>query len=549
MAGFRIGHLTFTYPGKGAPALRDLSLTVEPGQVVVIGGGTGSGKTTLLRLLKKPVWPAGTIEGTVEYDGIPAGKLDEARAAREIGMVFQDPESQIVMETVWQEMCFGMENLGFEPGVIQKRLAETASFFGMGNWIHQEVRTLSGGQKQLLNLAAVMMLRPRVLLLDEPVSLLDPIAAGHFTEMLCRINREFSVTTILSEQRLGDWYGRADRIGLMDGGRLLFSGDPRTVAARVWQAEDPEAREYLPPPARLFLGLAGLPEDPGAIPLSVREGRTWFSRFVRERPPGAREESPGEGAAPGDGEIRIRCRGLRFGYRKHGPEVLDDLWLELYRGEWFGLLGGNGSGKTTLLRVLAGLLAPQAGQAGVPGGGRPVRTGYLPQDPVALFGRDTVEDQLEAGLEVAGPGARERGEELVERFSLGPLRDRHPFDLSGGEQQLLALVLVLRSSPELLLLDEPTRGLDPRAARELAAHLRELCREGTTVVMVTHDIEFCARHADRCGLLFGGKVLAVAPPRSFFSQNHYYTTAVQRMVRDQLGALVTREEVEAAWGA
>ncbi len=553
MAGFSIRQLNFKYSGQQDAALEDVHLQIPPGSVVLLGGTTGSGKTTLLRLLKKQVRPTGKCSGEVLYDGIPVEEMDERRAAEEIGMVFQNPDSQIVMNTGWQELCFGMENLGYPTAVMQKRMAEIVPFFGMESWLHKDIETLSGGQKQILNLAGVMMLRPRVLLLDEPTAQLDPIAASGFLDLLFRINREFSVTIVMSEHRLEELYGRVDQVCLMAQGRIAFQGTPREVLCQVWERSYSDFLTYLPSVSRLFLDM----EEPGRcsvpVPLTVREARTWFDGFYpvyaeHFRKPSGPPPEPGE-----RGETVVRCDNVEFRYERHDPGVLQGLSLELHRGELFALMGGNGSGKSTLLKVLAGVLRPQGGRLRVGvhkpqrnASGRP-RTGYLSQNPVAYFCRDTLAEQLEERVESLGLQEASRLEELIDLFRLGPLLDRHPFDLSGGEQQKAALALVLLGEPDVLLLDEPTRGLDPVSRNELADRLKRVRDGGTAILMVSHDTEFCARHASRCGLLFGGRVMAVESPQAFFAQNHYYTTAVQRTVRETLGSVVTLEEVLGQW--
>ncbi|MFF2019392.1 ABC transporter ATP-binding protein [Paenibacillus sp. NPDC058177] len=565
--------LSFRYPDEARDSLHELSFTVREGEFVVLCGPSGCGKTTLLRHLKRELNPVGTGSGTVYYRGLPLGEWSPEIAAAEIGMVFQNPEAQIVMDTVWHELAFSMENLGYPLPVMRSRLAEIAGLFGLEPLLYKPVHELSGGQKQLLNLASVLVLQPKVLLLDEPTSQLDPIAAREFIQMLRRLNEEMSVTVIISEHRLEEVLPLADRVLMLEDGKLKAEGTAREISVKLGGGTaSPSDLAYLPAATRVYLGLTAEAALEGAnsIPLTVREGKQWLQREWRTdregegaRPSaehhsaaieagGSQRSSIPSGRPSGESALAeeiLKAREITFRYEKEGPEVLKKLSLSLFRGELLAILGGNGAGKSTLLHLLNGLAKPQRGRIDLAKGSS---TGYLAQNPLLYFSQDTAREELRQMAEYGGLSATEAQEEidgLLDIFELGELLERHPHDLSGGQQQKLALAMVLLLRPDILLLDEPTKGLDPAAKEKLASlllHLREL---GKSIIVVTHDVEFAASYATRCALLFDGGITAEGPPERFFSANYFYTTAVNRMVRDWLPQALTVEEVTRQWPA
>ncbi len=576
MSRYRLENLNFSYAGTPARVLREISSTIATGDFVVLCGPTGSGKTTLLRMLKPEVQPEGETSGSIYYDGAPLAAVQTYRSVREIGMVFQDPDAQIVMETAAQELAFGLENLGFDSGFIQRRLAEVSSYFGLESWLPEPIHQLSGGQKQLLNLASVLMLRPRVLLLDEPTAQLDPVAAREFLQSVHRLNQELSTTVIISEHRLEEVFPLATQVLMLDRGQVSCQGPPEEVARRVWNLQDQRFREYLPSVSRLFLNLNGQagvfsgngpdsrfsPADPARsaikchpeghrVPLTVRDARIWLDNLDVTRIQ-YRSEEPPEGVPVPANPGLLQGRRIDFQYQRDQVPVLQALDLELHAEDFLVLLGGNGSGKTTLLKVLAGILRPQRGRVLLDGQSihkmsapeRTRRLGYLAQNPALYFCRDSVQEQLWQRVENLGLSRNDpRVDEVISLFDLAEVMERHPHDLSGGQQQKLALALVLLSRPQLLLLDEPTKGLDPIWKLQLARILQELQRQGSGILMVSHDIEFTARFARRCALLFQGRVVAPDTPRDFFRQNHFYTTVVQRALGDRLPRVLALEDV------
>ena len=530
---FTIRDLTFSYPEQPQPALRSLSLTVERGEFLVLCGPSGCGKSTLLRQLKTVLAPHGHRTGELLLEGRPLDSLSQREQAERIGFVQQSPENQLVTDKVWHELAFGLESLGYDTPTIRRRVAEMASFFGIQNWFHKNVAELSGGQKQLLNLAAVMALQPSVLILDEPTSQLDPIAASDFLATLSRINRELGTTVILTEHRLEEAFGFASRVAVLEKGALLCTGTPAEVGAALKSAG---SAMFLAMPAAMRIWSA---VDSGApCPVSVRDGRRWLLDYAAAHPLKA---LPEEGPPP-ETEALISARELWFKYDQDRPDVVKGLSLEVRRGQLLALLGGNGTGKTTSLKLLAGLIKPWRGELEVRG-----TVGMLPQDPQTLFVRPTVREDL---LEVLPRAERKDAalERVVSLCRLTELLDRHPYDLSGGEQQRAALAKLLLRDPDILLLDEPTKGLDAEFKQSFGQILQTLQRSGVAILMVSHDIEFCAKYADRCALFFDGNIVTEGPPRAFFSGNSFYTTAANRMARELLPRAVTPEDVIVACG-
>ena len=542
MAHFHIENLTFSYPGSVTPTLDGVSLDIEKGEFLLLCGRSGSGKTTLLRQLKPTLAPYGKRQGEVFFDGKPIGEMTSREQAEKIGFVMQDPQEQIVTDKVWHELAFGLENLGCDPAVMRLRVAEMASFFGIQDWFHREVAELSGGQKQLLNLASVMAMQPEVLILDEPTSQLDPISAGDFLNTLKKINRELGTTIVITEHRMEDIFPAADRVAVMEDGRLTFLGSPREVGLALRESASP-LFSALPAPVRVYYAV----NPAGRCPLTVREGRAWLSE---EFPEGASVDALPEPACPDtDGEAALVIKECWLRYTRTGPDVLRGLNLRVPRGSLFAILGGNGTGKSTALKAVCGSVKAYRGSIEILGKRqrdyRPRELfrgclSMLPQDPRSLFVKETVlEDLQEMGAKQAAV------EETAALCRITELLSANPADLSGGELQRAALAKVLLRKPKLLLLDEPTKGMDSIFKAEFAAILDRLCREGVTVVMVSHDVEFCAEYAQLVGLFFDGQLITTGTPQTLFGSNSFYTTAVSRMSRHVFRNAVTSEQAAA----
>lgn len=538
MEAIQINHLNFSYPERREKTLTDVTLSVEPGAFVVLCGPSGCGKSTLLRQLKTVLAPHGDRTGEILIEGTPLDDMDQRQQSVRIGFVQQSPENQIVTDKVWHELAFGLESLGLDTPTIRQRVAEMASFFGIEGWFYKNVTELSGGQKQLLNLASVMAMQPSLLILDEPTSQLDPIAASEFLATLGKINRELGTTILLTEHRLEEAFPMATEVVVMDQGKILCRGTPQEVGIHL-QKQGHAMFLAMPTAMRVWAAV----EDTDVCPITVRDGRDWLSCFAEHRTllPIAPEPAYHYSKEPA-----IEAENLWFKYEQDTPDVVKGLSVTVRRGEFLALLGGNGTGKSTTLKLLSGLCRPYRGGLHMNGS-----VGVLPQNPQTLFVKKTVrEDLFEIlrGRKIAKGVQEEQVARVVQLCRLSELLDRHPYDLSGGEQQRAALAKILLLDPEILLLDEPTKGLDAEFKEVFAEIIQVLLRRNVTILMVSHDIEFCARYAHRCALFFDGSIVNQASPRAFFSGNSFYTTSANRMARRLLPEAVTPEDLIGACG-
>lgn len=523
MAAFSVRDLSFTYPQEGAPALKNISLDIPEGGITLICGASGSGKSTLLRRLKTCLADHGEQSGEVLFFGRCLDDIPNTEQARRIGFVFQHPDDQIVTDRVFHEMAFGPESLGWKQDEMRLAVAEMASFFGISELFMKNVSELSGGQKQLLNLASAAVMHPDVLILDEPTSQLDPIAASDFLSALRKLNDELGLTVILTEHRLEEALPMADMLAVMERGRLIAFDEPQKA---VMQIKSSPIFESMPTAAKVFAALGGN----GEAPLTVREGRAFVSSLAHGR------EAAGPSLKPVSGDPSVTLRECWFRYEKNSDDILRGLSFELHRGEVFSLVGGNGSGKSTSVGVISGRLKPYRGKVISYG----ARIAALPQDPRELLARSTVREELEEMN-----AAPEAAESVIELLELGDILDRHPFDISGGEQQRAALGKVLLTEPDVLLLDEPTKGFDGAMKKRMGGMISQLKAHGKSILIVSHDIEFAAEYSDRCALLFRGEIITQSAPREFFSGNYFYTTAAAKLSRGIIpGAVLCREVIE-----
>ena len=563
-----IENLSFAYPGEEIRALDRISLHIDKGEFIVLCGKSGCGKSTLLCHLKPPLTPHGKHKGEILFSGKPLEEMTNRDQAQRIGFVLQNPDNQIVTDKVWHELAFGLESLGFKTRDIRIRVAEMASYFGIQEWFYRDVASLSGGQKQLLNLASIMAMHPDLLVLDEPTSQLDPIAASDFLETVKKINRDLGTTIILTEHRLEEVFPAADRVVVMDEGRIYAVGTPMEIGQKL-KEDDHEMFTALPSPMQIYARTITREELP--CPITVRDGRQWLDKVMAAMPePGESETEDGSRIMPEYGKTTIENhpqtiiegKDLWFRYDKDLPDVVKGLSIKLFEGEFYCLLGGNGTGKSTTMALLSRLRTPYRGKILLQG--KDIRKyksadlfrgflGVLPQNPQSLFVKKTVEEEL---YEMIG-GRKEKKDAswhlamdkedavagIADLTHLNPFMSRHPYDLSGGEQQRLALAKILLLRPRLLLMDEPTKGLDSYFKQEFAGILAQLRAHGVTIFMISHDIEFCAAYADRCGLFFDGNVVADGPPREFFAGNNFYTTSANRMAREYFPEAVTGKDV------
>ena len=600
--------LSFRYSGEDKEVLSDIDLAIEEGGFYVICGASGSGKSTLLRQLKTSLQPVGQRSGRILYYGRDLEEVSQYTQSAKIGFVFQNPDTQIVTDKVWHELAFGLESIGMPQDMIRVRVAEMASYFGIQNWFYQSTDTLSGGQKQLLNLASVMVMHPKVLLLDEPVSQLDPIAAADFMATVHKLHAEFGITVIMAEHSLEEVAAYVDEVIFMKEGRLIAKGKMEELG-NILETHDPSMEEILTVPMQIARGYEKLQkkkEDTAfttndRIPYTVALGQKWMAqrfplakqeeikgfpftkREETEKFAFAKQEEAGRftsvkqkekkslpakdpkkqnrGKRSFDGKkipFAIQCTELCYHYPQADVDVVDHLSLFVEEGAIFALMGGNGSGKTTTLHLLGGLLKPQKGTIEFFGRSlakykeKELRNGILgvlPQDPTTLFVRKTVEEDLYEVLEEQnqiktffGETRQEIWQNVIALLGIEDLLKKHPYDLSGGEQQKAALAKVLLRQPAILLLDEPTKGLDAGSKKRLGELLVRLSQKKVTILMVSHDIEFCAKYATKTGLFFDGNIASVQDTKEFFVENHFYTTAANRMCRNYFPDVVTVQD-------
>ena len=533
MESYSFKHVDFTYPEGEKKALRDISFTVQQGEFVILCGPSGCGKSTLLRHLKTCLAPHGMFSGEIRYQGTLLSELSQREQAQQIGFVLQSPENQVVTDKVWHELAFGLESLGCDTPTIRRRVAEIAAFFGIENWFYKNVTELSGGQKQLLSLASVMAMQPGVLVLDEPTAQLDPIAAADFLALLGKINRELGTTIILTEHRLEEAFPFATRAIVMDDGAIICDDQPDNVGL---QLKDKGSGMFLAMPTAMRVWAAL--ETKLDCPMTVRDGSSFLSGRSEEQTllPLVKKETP---VYPE--EVTLACEDLWFRYEKDSPDVVKGFSLELHKGEFYAILGGNGAGKSTTLKVISGLRSAYRGDVRLQG-----KLGHLPQNPQTLFVKRTVREDLYEvfrGRKVPKETQDEEVARIVELCGLREFLDRHPYDISGGEQQRTALAKVLLTAPDVLLLDEPTKGFDAEFKVTFGLILRRLIAQGTTILMVSHDVTFCAEYAHKCGLFFDGSIVAEGEPREFFSGNSFYTTPANRMARHLIPQAVTVADI------
>lgn len=550
METFRIEQLAFSYPNMEKLALKNINLTIDSGEFVVICGKSGCGKSTLIRHLKTVLTPYGKREGDIYFQGKLLDLVDDRTQSSQIGYVLQSPENQIVTDKVWHELAFGLESLGYDNNTIRLRVAEMASFFGIQTWFRKNVTELSGGQKQLLNLASIMAMQPSVLILDEPTSQLDPITASDFLKTIKKINEELGITIVMVEHDLEEVFNMADRIILMDAGEVIIDDKPKNVGKKVKQLM-PDMFEAMPSPIKIASSL-----NINETPITVKEGRYFINElFVNEEVAYTRVEDDKEYNNIYSDKAAIKMKDVWFKYEKHGNDIVKDLNFEVKEGEFFCVVGGNGTGKSTTVSLICGINKPYRGKVEL--FEKNIKEyknkelfnnniAILPQDPQSLFVKNTVEKDLYEMFPKLAMSKREKInkiEKISKLVEIEDLLNHHPYDLSGGEQQRSALAKVLLLEPKLLILDEPTKGLDAHFKVKFAKIINKLIENKVTVVMVSHDIEFCASYAHRCALFFDGSIVTSNTPNKFFSGNSFYTTVANRMSRQVFENAVTCEDV------
>lgn len=585
-------------------SLDNINLEIDYGDFVLLCGPSGCGKTTLLTNLKKELMPAGRRAGEIRFNGTEIQNLDDISSACDIGYLFQNPDSQIVTDTVIQEIAFPLENIGLPTEEIRNRISEIVAFFGINDILHKNVNELSGGQKQLVNLCSLLVLRPEVLLLDEPMSQLDPIASYEFLSIVRRLNEEFSITVIMSEHKADSIFPFIDKAVFLKDGKIEFVDNAHNICSEV--IDDEIFENYLPAVTKIYNSLSV--KYPSLIklntPLSIREGRRCLGTIRDDliKISNGDEESNNLDSANlhhinkkynsqeksgiidklpfnRNKDALIQMKGIYFAYEKENL-ILKNVDFDLNKGDFLSLIGGNGVGKSTFLQLLVGILKPIKGKVKYKKG---INLAYVHQNPMIHFSKDNVREEfmesiLESNL-LNRNGIGFSGEdydkllkmssnefiesdilnglkfdsidynfkELIEFFDITNLIDKHPYDCSGGEQQKIVIVKALLQNADVLILDEPTKGLDPLSSKALADILNSLRDNGLTILMTSHDLDFVANNCKRCLMLFDKDIQIDDDPKVIFAENNFYTTFVNRMVKEYVPEIVTLEDLKSRW--
>ena len=609
MALIEFNNFSFAYMNSDGTesqvkSLDNINLEIDYGDFVLLCGPSGCGKTTLLTNLKKELMPAGRRAGEIRFNGTEIQNLDDISSACDIGYLFQNPDSQIVTDTVIQEIAFPLENIGLPTEEIRNRISEIVAFFGINDILHKNVNELSGGQKQLVNLCSLLVLRPQVLLLDEPMSQLDPIASYEFLSIVRRLNEEFSITVIMSEHKADSIFPFIDKAVFLKEGKIEFVDNAHNICSEV--IDDEIFENYLPAVTKIYNSLSV--RYPSLIklntPLSIREGRRCLNTIhddlikisnddvdsnnlnhdnlhITNKKYHSQEKSGILDKLPfnRNKDALIEMKGIYFAYERENL-ILKNVDFDLIKGDFLSLIGGNGVGKSTFLQLLVGILKPIKGKVKYRKG---IKLAYVHQNPMIHFSKDNVKEEflesiLESDLLIKNNQSLSKEnyekllklsnedfiasetlnglkfdsidfnfKELIEFFDITDLIDKHPYDCSGGEQQKIAIVKALLQNADVLVLDEPTKGLDPLSSKALAEILNSLRDNGLTIIMTSHDLDFVANNCKRCLMLFDKDIQIDDDPKVIFAENNFYTTFVNRMVKDYVPEIVTLDDLKDKW--
>ncbi len=571
MAAVSFENVSYAYPNAPTRALEGASFEIASGQMACFFGRSGSGKSTLLKCLKPVLLPGGERTGRVLVAGRDVVGMPPREQAVRVGYVFQNPDAQIVTDKVVTEIAFGLENLGVLRSEMRMRMAEITCLLGLSGLLDKNVNQLSGGQKQLVNLASVMVMQPSVLVLDEPTSALDPVAAAHFHETVAQLNAETGVTVLFAEQRLDEVLPMCDLAFAMDASKIVAAGRPHEVAAKLTTStgETSELFRLLPDVAQIAIevgeGVTSGIDAKRGIPLNVREGRAWLADIERDGDKtGAQKanlcaqgfeaaERPTAKEKSARGNFALELKDVWFRHAGADVDALKGATFAAKKGEITALLGANGSGKSTLLKCACGVAPHVKGKIFVDGEkmsarkfakSEPPKIALMPQSAQDIMLCEKVlDDMREAYYENGAKSADEQVKRIARLLKIEHLLHKSPLDLSGGELQRAALAKVLMRNSNVILLDEPTRGLDNIFKTELADVLRQLCAQGKTVVVATHDISFAAACAQNVALMFDGEVVGPHSAREMLLNNRFYTTPARRMSAGIFENALTNKDV------
>ena len=537
----------FSYPSK--KILHNINLTVNQGDFVLICGPSGCGKTTLLMNLKNEIRPKGNEEGDILYNNENIRKLDKITSASEIGFLFQNPENQFVCDTVIQELSFGLENLGTPTDEIRSRIAEMTTFFGLNNVLHENIENLSGGQKQLINLCSLLILKPKLLILDEPTSQLDPIASHDFLTILRRLNEEFAITIIMTEHKIDNVFPLVNKVVFIENGTIKEISKPNEIPLNNW--DHPIFSNYLPSTSLIHLLFKKhypfIESD--NIPISINDGLNSMDNFNQTLIERKNTTIPEEyehlnnpiTLKENSNESIMNCKNIWFSY--DGNEIITkNVSFDVKKGEFISILGGNGSGKSTLMQIISKIQKPLKGKVNY---AKNISISYVHQNPLVHIEEESVAKELNIENR---DNIDEKTLKLLKFFKIEDLLDNHPYDCSGGEQQKIVIVKALLTNPDILFLDEPTKGLDPIFKEELGQKFKELQNNGLTIIMITHDMDFAADYSERAFFLFDGSIQIDSNPKELFSNNKFYTTFTNRMVKNYLPKCITLKDLKNTWG-
>lgn len=499
-------NFSFQYPNAPAYALKNINLKIPAASITLLLGPSGSGKTTLLQHTKPQFQPGGNSNGAIYIHNKRMKEFSPAQTAAMIGFVRQNPDEQIVTNSVLHELAFGLENLGIPTQKISILIAEAVHYFGLQKIMDKEIQHLSGGEKQILNLASTMIMKPELLLLDEPTSQLDPIMTDLFIQLLLKINEELGTTILMCEHHVESLFHKANQIAYLNAGQLLFCEPPQKAAEKM---QNFKQTEYLPSALKITLPLSSYLTEAQkkSLPLTQKEGKQFLSSIIKS-PVFKQIYDP-----PIKTSTLVTLKNCCFSY--HKKEVIQNMTASFDKEQITAIVGGNGSGKTTLLRLIAEKYP--CFQGSIKWNHHP-KIALLPQNPATLFTYTSVEKELPS-------------EKWLSFFQLEKFKTHHPYDLSGGQQQLLAIGKVLQIHPNVLLLDEPTKGLDPYAKKKLGEVLQSLKKSGVTIILVSHDLSFCAKYAQKTAVLFNGQIIASDTTRKILTDHHFYTTSAAKISR------------------